>query len=399
MSVKRCTKGKSCGATCIDARERCVLELGPEISSSTSKVKDLVSRTLGRSSGNSDRKSDAPDLAWESWNNQQLKNRIKWAENAGEKLRIVKELKRRGEGGYTGDIAANKVEGEKVIKATEFPKVTGIKGYDPIKAFDAPDSKTMGSGAMGEVKETNGHPPGVVKKGSIGRHEAEALKALEGTGLAPTLHGQRIVGVPRQVDEGLGQHVDEAKGYLGMSKSPGKPLASIGVTGMSPQEREEMADAFLSARATLHRKGVAHNDMHTNNYFYDQETKKGHLVDFGLAQVDKRAALMEALGLGFGGKGGVGSSFDPSLGYLEPGDYQAAGIKGKLGTAAIPSRNFDRYMENRKRVLAEMGQEHPAAAKAYRDGGIRMPTSDLDKAGLTEDQARTYIDKLYEGIN
>ena len=26
---KMCTKGKSCGATCIDARERCELELGP----------------------------------------------------------------------------------------------------------------------------------------------------------------------------------------------------------------------------------------------------------------------------------------------------------------------------------------------------------------------------------
>jgi len=30
--MKRCMKGKSCGATCIDRSERCVLELGPEIS-------------------------------------------------------------------------------------------------------------------------------------------------------------------------------------------------------------------------------------------------------------------------------------------------------------------------------------------------------------------------------
>ena len=36
---KRCFKGKSCGATCIDPRERCVLELGPLISDAISKVK------------------------------------------------------------------------------------------------------------------------------------------------------------------------------------------------------------------------------------------------------------------------------------------------------------------------------------------------------------------------
>ena len=396
MVSKRCTKGKSCGATCIDARERCVLELGPEVSSSASKVRNLIKVSSSNTSISSTRRSDAPDPAFENWNNQQLKNRLRYA-SAPEKLRAMQELKRRGEKGYSGDISELKSSG--VAAGTEFPKVTGVKGYDPVKAYNAPGSKSLGSGAMGEVKETDGNPPGIVKMGSIGRHEAEALKVLKGTGIAATLYGQKIVGIPRVVDEGLGSHVDEATGYLGMSKSPGKPLAAIKVTKMSPQEREEMADAFISARATLHRKGVAHNDMHTNNYFYDQETKKGHLVDFGLAQVDKRAALMEALGLGFGGKGGVSSSYEASFGYDAKGDYQAEGVKGKLGTAIIPSKNFDRYMDNRKRVLKEIGQEHPAAIKNYRDGGIRLPKSDLDTSGLTEDQAKTYIDMLYEGIN
>jgi hypothetical protein len=39
MAGKRCTKGKSCGATCIDARERCVLELGPLVAPAVSKVR------------------------------------------------------------------------------------------------------------------------------------------------------------------------------------------------------------------------------------------------------------------------------------------------------------------------------------------------------------------------
>ena len=40
---KRCSKGKSCGATCIDPRERCVLELGPLISSTIKKARRLIS--------------------------------------------------------------------------------------------------------------------------------------------------------------------------------------------------------------------------------------------------------------------------------------------------------------------------------------------------------------------
>jgi len=40
--MKRCNKGKSCGAACIDPRERCVLELGPLISESTTRVSSLV---------------------------------------------------------------------------------------------------------------------------------------------------------------------------------------------------------------------------------------------------------------------------------------------------------------------------------------------------------------------
>ena len=46
--MKRCIKGKSCGATCIDPRERCVLELGPSISNPTTKVASMLQQ---RSSG------------------------------------------------------------------------------------------------------------------------------------------------------------------------------------------------------------------------------------------------------------------------------------------------------------------------------------------------------------
>jgi serine/threonine protein kinase len=384
------------------------LELGPLISPATSKVVNLIrSKTAKKEiekpspslQVSNPKGPGTPDLAFMSWNNEQLKNRLRYAGDE-EKLRVLKELKRRGEGSYSGDISTLKA---KKVASTEFPKVQGIKGYDAVKNFNAPGNKILGSGAQGEVKETDGHPPGVVKKGRIGQHEAEALKALKGTGVAPTLYGQAITGIPRRIDEGLGGHVNEASGYLGMSKVPGKSLSqTTGLSTQRPEDKqklEEMANAFVSVRAAIHRKGVAHNDMHDGNFFYDPSNKRGHLVDFGLAQIGNRAALMEALGLGFGGRGGVTSSFDPSLGYAQKGDWQGDGIKGRLRTNLIQPAKFDRYMENRKRVLTVMEQDNPAAIKNYRDGGIRVDKPTLDKSGLTEKQAKTYIEMLYEGID
>ena len=42
--AKRCTLGKSCGATCIDGKERCNLELGPLIQAEMPRARDLIER-------------------------------------------------------------------------------------------------------------------------------------------------------------------------------------------------------------------------------------------------------------------------------------------------------------------------------------------------------------------
>lgn len=51
--MKRCTKGKRCGATCIDRKERCVLELGLLISNSTKKVVNKLQQRSNGGGGNS----------------------------------------------------------------------------------------------------------------------------------------------------------------------------------------------------------------------------------------------------------------------------------------------------------------------------------------------------------
>lgn len=48
---KRCSKGTSCGATCIDAQERCVLELGPEISRTVTQVRDMLMKARDQVAG------------------------------------------------------------------------------------------------------------------------------------------------------------------------------------------------------------------------------------------------------------------------------------------------------------------------------------------------------------
>ena len=50
---KRCRKGKSCGATCIDPRERCILDLGPLIGESTTKVVSVLQQRGSGKGGNS----------------------------------------------------------------------------------------------------------------------------------------------------------------------------------------------------------------------------------------------------------------------------------------------------------------------------------------------------------
>lgn len=357
---KRCRKGKNCSATCIDAGKFCLVGLPEPASVSMSKASKMLQT---RKSGN------APPAPTEA-----------------------KKV-------------APATPQPKLTSGSEFPKVTGKRGYDPVKKFDSPDSKVMGKGGMGEVKETDGHPPGVVKKGSIGEYEAKALKVLEKTGVAPTLYGQKLIEKPGELEYGLGTHVKAATGYLGMSKVPGKPSESQ-MENLSYYRREDrskmedMANAYLSTRATIHREGVAHNDLHAGNFFYDPDSKKGYLIDFGLSQINPRAALMEGLGLGY--KDPSASSrawYEAPTAISTKGDWQGIAIRKKLEMDDTMPKNYRTYLENRQRVLTILRLRNPAALKEIQDGGIRMNNAALDKSGLTEQQAKDYINMLYEGID
>lgn len=295
--------------------------------------------------------------------------------NPAQRRKIEEELGGRG----VTPTQQRKVAPRKAPKAAaepaKFDIPKGRKGYDVNAAYEQ-GGKVLGKGAMGEARRVPGPPPAIVKKGKIGENEAAAIKKLEGTGVTPTFYGAQISGKAKRVSGGLGGHVAEANGLLAMSPMEGSPLMRSFYT-MPAKERTQMFDEYVAARKAIHTRGVAHNDMHAGNFFYDPKTKKSGLVDFGLAQVSPRAALVEAMGLG--GK--------------RQGDWQAARIVSGVDT---PGPRFRRFSENRAAVEKELKEKFGIT----RLPEIRTKPEKLEMMleGLSDKNAELLIKRLYDGV-
>jgi len=294
--------------------------------------------------------------------------------NAYQRKRVEGELRKRGVSssafpkGAGGRARRGKAVGEK----TSFDIPQGIKGYDPKKDM-AGLGRLIGQGAMGRVKLTEGPPPGVTKQGKIGEFEAAAIKKLEGSGVTPTLHGATVSGKAKIVSGGLGGHVKEASGYLGMSRMAGGPYGDQRWQ-MTSKEKEAATDEYLRVRKAIHTRGVAHNDMHGGNFFYDKSTGKGGLVDFGLAQTSPKAALIEALGTTNGR------------------DWQADRMRVK----DYNTRSVQRFVSNSQKVRDKMEEDFGVRVNAE----IRTSMDGINRifGRMTDQDAERYINELYDGI-
>lgn len=294
--------------------------------------------------------------------------------NAYQRKRLEDELRNRGMSssaipkGAGRPAGRAKAAGEKA----KFDIPQGVKGYDP-KADMAGPGKLLGQGAMGRVKLTEGPPPGVTKQGKIGEFEAAAIKRLEGSGVTPTLHGATVTGQAKRVSGGLGGHVKEASGYLGMSRMAGSPYGDQRWQ-MSQAEKSKAVDEYLRVRKAIHTRGVAHNDMHGGNFFYDKATGKGGLVDFGLAQISPKAALIEALGTTNGR------------------DWQA----DRMQVGNYTTRTVQRFVANSQRVRDKMQKDFGVKINAE----IRSPMDRIEGifGKMTDRDAENFINELYDGI-
>jgi len=294
----------------------------------------------------------------------------------------------------------SKDQGKKIPKPEDaglkkgYMKAPDGKGYDPEGKWDQKGNRKMGEGMFGAVKGTKGPPPGIIKKGDVGEFEAEAIAKMQGVDGFPTLHGQKITGDVKGANITIGGSVASAPGYIAMSKVDGIPMSlgqANGYFERKPEAAVAAMDEYVRLRKEMHMRGIAHNDMHSGNFFYDPKTAKGAVVDFGLAQISPRAALFEAMGTD-------GKPYGPDFQATSFRNYYSSMIKGK----GIESTRLARFEANKLRAeqrLIELGYNprgniFPETRTNLRTGrGIRGKWENL-----TDEEATEVLGILYDGV-
>jgi hypothetical protein len=296
---------------------------------------------------------------------------------AGQRKKIEEELGGRGvtparpvkiTAGMTTDAAVK--AGWKLDRA--------VRDYDPIAVYSQTGNQLLAKGAFGAAYRTDGPPPGVIKQGKIGEHEAEVWQKLQGTGRVPEFHGAVVSPNMRVVGSGYGGHVKEGSGYLGIGEAKGVPVAKY--SPRTNEERNKVLEEYIRARRDIHLAGVAHNDMHGNNVFYDKATGRMQLIDFGLAQPSYKAALMEAFG-------------------TNQGDWQSERFIGNYSGRGGEAPAYYRFRRNQERVNRAL-EELDIDTNRMRGMGIRNKPEHIDRVlnGMSEQAAKAYVEMLYEGV-
>ena len=176
----------------------------------------------------------------------------------------------------------------------------------------------IGDGSFGEVFLSE-DGKNVIKKGQIGPAELMALHKMRDNPAFPNLINAQFntpfrdqsyaaaMADGRSFDPDRSRQYDPAdvsdwdqqyptaEGTFAMSKASGIPLFDAMYEWSPEQKQEALADIWRT-RAQMHMAGLAHNDMHGGNMFWDPETGKVNMLDMGMAQDNPMAALLEAFG-------------------------------------------------------------------------------------------------------
>ena len=458
MGTRMCRKGKSCGATCIDRRERCNIELGPLVSPAVKKVslglgsifkrgieagkaerllsvpsdmkRELAAlgppRQLDRSPGA--RTRTAPEVRRELANIAQaakkgemtlmmddisrimrgsLPQNLEVA-SAGNELGMKARLK--GSGTQAGSASADTKwsRGDAKDFDGSFKIYKRIRGDKDMIDWDETvrNGKQIGEGSFGTVMRVGNVAH---KRGEVSANEANIIKKAGELGIGPRLLGAEISTKKR---EGYG--VDLHNGRIAMSVVPGKQMGDVKAD--SKVAGKNVSDIYWKAMADLHRAGIAHNDAHVENILIDNKGK-GRWVDFGLAQDNPRAALAEALGSFKHLKGGDDISV--------PGSARGNGNWQARGWDATGYKLADSAKEKGGKTWEEFQQRFPVASRVWSnqdnvikklekagldtneinsmiEHGIRSPLSSYnDSPGfsrITDKQAQDLLNTLYNGI-
>lgn len=274
-------------------------------------------------------------------------------------------------------------------------------------------STLLGRGAYGTVlREPN--KGNAIKRGEVGKIEADLIDRLGKADLGPKLLAAQL--------DGDSQYNPGTKiGRVAMSVVAGSPI------GSKAPDKEiggvKVSDAYWTARASLHRMGIAHNDMHIDNVLIDRKGK-ARFVDMGLAQDSPKAALAEAMGAFMPPGGGRA---ERGRGAAGQGDWQVRrwdGTAGKLlevyehrlkmGANPKEVQLARAKLEQQAPILAQIQQNKASVQYAMKkdgfslddiatviDHGIRSPMETYEQgvwAKISNEQAQKYISILYEGV-
>lgn len=327
------------------------------------------------------------------------------------------------QGEYTKGMKAYKDIQKLPAKGKDLEKVKGMN--EAAQQFLADPNYDMGEdnrlhelgeGAFGTVhlsKDGN-----VIKEGDVGRDELEALFLMKDNPAFPTLinakfetpfkHQSSAYNNPMDVDDERADSKGRyfipgeqseferkfvtARGTYAMSMAEGEDVASA-LYGVDEVTQERVTDNFWDARADLHKAGIAHGDMHGGNVFVDldDDDLPVNILDLGLAQVSKLAALQEAFG-------GVSEE-----------DYQ---LSNQLSRNNLSEDKWQQLEDNYNRVKEEVAEDyrfHIAAGdltegdiEEFLMGGIRMSEEELGDLMVAfefeDEDLQKYLDMMYEGF-
>jgi hypothetical protein len=366
---KRCTKGKNCSAACIAANMVCLVDLpwaGPAL---TKVAKAVQNRKAGGGSPAS-------------------------APSAGVPTSAAPAPKPKPKPKQTPKTKAPQPKPEPAPKPTQPPPPNApphvSKAYGFDKNFDSkrarkegdssysgwgdsynPATKKLGQGTFGTVVL---NPDGtVVKRGIISDVEAAAIKKAGEAGVGPKLIAAEI-GPKNGIKTSAPVKMHD--GRIAMSKVEGQPAEKVagqtfnGVTA---------ADAFWKARAALHKTGIAHNDMHSDNVLVDRNGK-GMIVDLGFAQISPKAALSEALGAFKAPSTGTAI---PGIGK-QKGDWQ---VRQWVGSAGFRLQDAENQGLNSK-AGAKLLKEAPYLHRIYSQN-LPKVFAEMKKMGYNDDEIKT----------
>ena len=398
MAGKRCTRGKSCGATCIDRSERCNLELGPLVSPAVGKASATLGALFnqGIQAGKQERAASVPP---------DLKAALAGLGGGAAPVASPSPQKTPGSSA-TGNTQWARGDAEDFDKTFKIYK--RIRGEADMVDWDETikNGKKIGEGSFGTVLRVGDVAH---KRGEVGGQEAEVIKRVGEAGIGPRLLGAEISTKQR---EGFG--VDLHNGRIAMSVVPGKELGEVNADTMISGKKA--SDIYWKSMADLHRLGIAHNDAHPFNLMVD-DTGKGRWVDMGLAQPSPRAALAEAMGVFKERKGGDAISVPGNAGgqgNWQTQDWDATGAKSAQRAFDRGGQTWKDYKErfpvagriweNHERVVRKLEQKGMDVNEinSMIAHGIRSPLNSYDKSDgfskISDTEAQRLLNTLYDGI-